>query len=134
MRDYASSTKIVNTVPSGLIVTFRPDAKPLAVTVTVTVAPALIVPPEGLRCTVPSPLDTVLDQVTGPPCAVSEIVVPPGGTPSPPPEGETASDTAWYLLTPRPRGSEAPGRSPRCRPDPAGRNGRGSCTRTDRRR
>ena len=58
-------------------------------TVTVAVAPALIVPPEGLSCTVPDPLDTVLDQVTGPPCAVSEIVVPPGGTHSAPPDGET---------------------------------------------
>ena len=82
---------IVNTVPPGLIVTFWPDAVLLAVTVTVTVAPALIVPAEGLRCTVPSPLDTVLDQVTGPPCAVREIVVPPGGTTSAPPDGETAS-------------------------------------------
>jgi hypothetical protein len=83
--------RIVNTVPPGLMVTCRPPAEPLAVTVTVAVAPALIVPPEGLRCTVPSPLDTVLDQVTGPPCAWSEIVVPSGGTSSPPPDGETAS-------------------------------------------
>jgi hypothetical protein len=80
---------IVNAVPPGLIVTCRPPAEPLAVTVTVAVAPALIVPPEGLSCTVPDPLDTVLDQVTGPPCAVSEIVVPPGGTHSVPPDGET---------------------------------------------
>jgi hypothetical protein len=80
---------IVNTVPPGLIVTCRPAAEPLAVTVTVAPAPALIVPPEGLSCTVPDPLDTVLDQVTGPPCAVSEIVVPPGGTHSAPPDGDT---------------------------------------------
>jgi len=80
---------IVNTVPPGLIVTCRPTAEPLAVTVTVAVAPALTVPPEGLSCTVPDPLDTVLDQVIGPPCAVSEIVVPPGGTHSAPPDGET---------------------------------------------
>jgi hypothetical protein len=80
---------IVNAVPPGLIVTCRPAAEPLAVTVTVAVAPALIVPPEGLSCTVPDPLDTVLDQVTGPPCAVSEIVVPPGGTHSAPPAGES---------------------------------------------
>ena len=80
---------IVNAVPPGLIVTCRPAAEPLAVTVTVAVPPALIVPPEGLSCTVPDPLDTVLDQVTGPPCAVSEIVVPPGGTHSAPPDGET---------------------------------------------
>src|ERR1700727_3987765 len=81
--------KIVNAVPPGLIVTCRPAAEPLAVTVTVAVPPALIVPPVGLSCTVPDPLDTVLDQVTGPPCAVSEIVVPPGGTHSAPPDGET---------------------------------------------
>jgi hypothetical protein len=80
---------IVNAVPPGLIVTCRPAAEPLAVTVTVADAPALIVPPEGLSCTVPDPLDTVLDQVTAPPCAVSEIVVPPGGTHSAPPDGET---------------------------------------------
>jgi len=82
---------IVNTVPPGLIVTCRPPAELLAATVTVTVAPALIVPPAGLSCTVPSPLDTALDQVTGPPCADSEIVVSPGGTHSAPPDGETAS-------------------------------------------
>jgi hypothetical protein len=80
---------IVNTVPPGLIVTCRPAAEPLAVTFTVAVPPALIVPPEGLSCTVPDPLDTVLDHVTAPPCAVSEIVVPPGGTHSAPPDGET---------------------------------------------
>ena len=79
----------VNAVPPGLIVTCRPSAEPLAVTVTVAVAPASIVPPDGLSCTVPDPLDTVLDQVTGPPCAFSEIVVPPGGTHSVPPDGET---------------------------------------------
>jgi hypothetical protein len=81
--------KIVNAVPPGLIVTCRPAADALAVTVTVAVAPDLIVPPEGLSCTVPDPLDRVLDQVTGPPWAVSEIVVPPGGTHSAPPDGET---------------------------------------------
>jgi hypothetical protein len=84
-----STMRIENTVPPGLIVTCRPSAEPLAVTVTVAVAPALIVPPEGLSWTVPEPLDTVLDQVTGPPCAFSEIVVPPGGTHSVPPDGET---------------------------------------------
>jgi hypothetical protein len=79
----------VNAVPPGLIVSCRPAAEPLAVTVMVTVAPALIVPLEELSCTVPDPLDTVLDHVTGPPCAVSEIVEPPGGTHSVPPDGET---------------------------------------------
>jgi len=33
----------------------------------------------------------VIDQVTGPPCAVSLIVVPPGGTVSWPPAGSTTS-------------------------------------------
>lgn len=85
-------TMIVNTVPPGLTVSCRPEAWRLARIVTVAVLPALCsVPEDGCALTKPLPLATEIDQVTGPPCAVSVIVVPLDETVSEPPGGLTTS-------------------------------------------
>ena len=68
---------MVNTVPPGLIVTCRPAAPWLAWIVTVTVWPAASVPEDGSTDMWPWPADTVIDQSTVPPCAVSVICVLP---------------------------------------------------------
>ena len=60
--------------------------------VTRTLAPAASVPDDGCTRSWCDRLpDTAIDQSTGPPCAVSVIDKPPGGTTSVPPAGVTTS-------------------------------------------
>src|SRR5215468_7369310 len=76
----------------GLTVTVSPTAVWSTLIVTRTLAPSASVPDDGCtrRWCGRSP-DTAIDQVTGPPCAVSVIDKPPGGITSEPPDGVTTS-------------------------------------------
>ena len=71
--------------------TCRPAADWSAVIVTIARPPSPSVPPAGLTPTEPFPGDTVTRHVTEPPCALSQIVAPQGGTRSGPPGGNTRS-------------------------------------------
>src|SRR5215471_10107996 len=83
---------MTNTVSPGLTVKVSPTAVSSTLIVTRTLAPSASVPDNGCTRTWcrRSP-DTAIDQSTGPPCAVSVIDKPPGGTTSGPPDGVTTS-------------------------------------------